>query len=174
MRVWIGIGASLAAGGTRVMLVTAVGGKCVERSLPTRGIDPSLRFGAMVTWQTVVPLGTLVDERAERGAIKQIIVSSRPRRVPFATDVEWIILPENAWTSAEPDLAEPSATRLTFPLGLEENRGAAAASPRAMLVVMAPWKRSPDIQSVCCAGPTGRRTRVIASPIQNQGASSSG
>ncbi len=151
VRVWLGIGKALADNGTRVTLVTAIGNDLAaastERAMHARGLQPCARFGATVTWQAAVPLARLVDDRTQRG-VKQIIVSSRPRRVQFATEISWVVVPEIAWTSAEPDLAKRSASILPFPLGSEENRESRRDRERQR--VMAMWNDRAEFSQTMC------------------------
>ncbi|MEO8844216.1 MAG: DUF58 domain-containing protein [Kofleriaceae bacterium] len=121
VRVWLGIGKALAAQGTRVTLAAAVreGDATVmrERKLHARSAQPAQRFGARIGWQTALPLDRLVGGRRER----QVIVSARPRRI--ANDaIGWVVVPEAAWTSFEPDLPLDHATCHRYPLGSPENR----------------------------------------------------
>jgi hypothetical protein len=123
VRVWLGTGKALAEMGTRVTLATAIDGALVDRTLAPRAMHKSLQLGARVTWQNEVPLTALVRERSKQHAMKQIVVTSRPRRSQLATEVGWIVVPEVAWTSPEPaPWRTRAAATLPFPLGAAENR----------------------------------------------------
>lgn len=129
VRVWLGIGKSLAAQGTRVTLAAVVreGDALVirERKLHPRSAQPAMRFGARIAWQTGTPLEQIVGDRRE----KQVIVSAKPRRV--ANDaIGWVVVPEVAWTSLEVDLPLDHPTRHRFPLGSPENRSDRRAQER--------------------------------------------
>jgi hypothetical protein len=71
-----------------------------------------------VAWQDTIPLDALIGSHP----IRQIVVTARPRRTQV--DVAWVVVPEGSWTTAEPQLAEPSATTHPFPSGSPENRAA--------------------------------------------------
>jgi len=121
VRVWLGIGKSLAAQGTRITLAAAVreGDAIVirERKLHPRSAQPAMRFGARIGWQAGLPLERIVGDHRE----KQVIVSAKPRRIQNDT-IGWVIVPEVAWTSLEVDLPLDHPTRHQFPLGSPENR----------------------------------------------------
>jgi len=122
VRVWLGIGKALGEAGTRVTLVTAVdkGGAfaAVERNLIARSSREGLRLGARAVWQSAVPLATLLARNASR----QVVVSSRPRRVDSSSEILWVVVPEAAWTSPEPRLPTSSPLTLAFPTGSADNR----------------------------------------------------
>src|SRR5262249_40296487 len=117
VRVWLGVGKALAAGGTRVTLVTATD-KVIERNLVPRADQSALKLGAKIAWQVDVPLAKLVGEHRE----KQIVVSSRPRRIALPKEVGWIVVPEVAWTTLELDIPRDTAARPEYPSGSPENR----------------------------------------------------
>ncbi|MEO8553730.1 MAG: DUF58 domain-containing protein, partial [Kofleriaceae bacterium] len=129
VRIWLGIGKSLAAQGTRVTLAAAVGeGDALvirERKLHPRSAQPALRFGARVGWQAAVPLERIIGDGRE----KQVIVSAKPRRI-HDESLGWVIVPEVAWTSLEVDLPLDHPTRHHYPLGAPENRGDRRAQER--------------------------------------------
>ena len=123
VRVWLGVGRSLSESGTRVTLVTALAHdgtmRSVERKLRARSSRDDQRLGARVTWQATVPLDALVG----RGNVRQIVISSRPRRVDAAADLVWVVVPELAWTSCEDLVRTDSGLTHMFPSGSAENRG---------------------------------------------------
>jgi uncharacterized protein (DUF58 family) len=125
VRVWLGVGRSLADSGTRVTLVAA--GKkrsdgdewaAIERPLHSRSSKESLRLGARVAWQPSLPLSALLASTKAR----QVVVSSRPRPVEGDPNLIWVVVPEVVWTTAEPWPAEPSWFKLPFPAGVADNR----------------------------------------------------
>ena len=122
VRVWLGIGKTLAASGTRVTLVTVAstrdGFAVIERPLMARSGNDGAQLGARVAWQGDVRLPALLGPRG----CKQVIVSSRPRRMQSEEAVTWVVVPEIAWTSPEPDLPQESRWTLPFPSGSADNR----------------------------------------------------
>ncbi len=120
VRVWLGLGKALVATGTRVQLVTVVDGKKVTRPLAPQAMHQASRHATRIAWQTAVSLEAIVDDRRE----KQIIVSSRPRRVPQSDQVSWVVVPEGLWTSAEPYPDRESSVFVPHPFGAAENRPA--------------------------------------------------
>jgi hypothetical protein len=127
VRVWLGIGKSLAAAGTRVVLVTAVehNGRLrrIERTLFPRTTGEALRVGMRVVWQDRLTLDVLAG-KCEGKQMKQIVVTGRPRRTRHGDDIAWVVVPEGVWTKPEPMLPEISATTHPYPSGAPENRGA--------------------------------------------------
>jgi uncharacterized protein (DUF58 family) len=122
VRVWLGVGKSLSDGGTRVTLVAAApkGGEQVvcERPLRPRATREALKLGARVRWQGALPLAQLLAA----GPARQVVVSARPRPVDSPSEVTWVVVPEVAWTSAEPWPPEPSYLALPYPMGSADNR----------------------------------------------------
>jgi uncharacterized protein (DUF58 family) len=118
VRVWLGIGKALAANGTRVTLVSAVGAKVVERPLRARSSRDGTHLGARVAWQSEVQLAALLGKRN----IKQVIVSSRPRRMMCDDEITWVVVPEIAWTTPEVELPSDPKWTLPFPSGSADNR----------------------------------------------------
>jgi uncharacterized protein (DUF58 family) len=123
VRVWLGIGKALAAGGTRVTLVAVAerdgGLAAIERKVHARGVHDALRLGARIEWQSTLPIEAIIGDRDHE---KQVVVSSRPRRRALAKDVSWVVVPEVAWTTLEADPpVEPGAMH-TYPIGSPENR----------------------------------------------------
>jgi hypothetical protein len=124
VRVWLGVARALTETGTRVTLVTAAD----QTSAPTaiewprsqRSSRDALRLASRVDWQTAVPLGELVTDT--HAAVKQVVVSSRPRKLASSLPIAWVVVPEIAWTSREPLLPEPSLITLPYPAGSAENR----------------------------------------------------
>jgi uncharacterized protein (DUF58 family) len=130
VRVWLGVGKTLAAGGTRVTLVTALADErtvvAVERTLQGRAMHEVLRLATRISWQTKLPLEELVDERK-----REVVVSCRPRRRSIAAAVKWIIVPEVGWTSPEVDPLSELGGRHLYPIGSPENRSSRRAVHRA-------------------------------------------
>src|SRR5262249_60045131 len=89
----------------------------VERRVPARTLRGALRFGARVRWQAEVTLDALARRR---GAGRQIVVSSRPQRT--IKEPGWVVVPEIAWTTAEPSLPPANLIRLPYPVGSADNR----------------------------------------------------
>ena len=127
VRIWLGVGKSLADSGVRVNLVAAAQKNeddrftVVERPMRQRSPREALRLGARVRWQPSLPLSSLIKPGRE----KQVVVSSRPRPVAGldgAADLLWVVVPEVVWTSPEPAPAERSPFQLPFPIGSVENR----------------------------------------------------
>jgi uncharacterized protein (DUF58 family) len=124
VRVWLGIGKSLAELGVRVTLVTAAPhngtSSVTERPMLARSPRDALRLGARVAWQTAVPLAQLMA----RDPVRQIVVSGRPRRIKASPAVSWVVVPEVAWTSRELWSPKPTtlSVKLPFPSGSAENR----------------------------------------------------
>jgi uncharacterized protein (DUF58 family) len=122
VRVWLGVGKSLSDGGSRVTLVAAArkGDEQVvcERPLRPRAAREALKLGARVRWQGAIALPQLLAA----GPARQVVVSARPRPVDSPAEVTWVVVPEVAWTSAEPWPPEPSYLALPFPIGSADNR----------------------------------------------------
>ena len=125
VRVWLGVARALTETGTRVTLIAAAGptGGPAAVDWPTapHSSREALRLGGRVAWQTTVPLGALIATDAAP-AVRQVVVSSRPRTLVSSPEVAWIVVPEAAWTSAEPALPAPARIRLPFPSGSADNR----------------------------------------------------
>jgi uncharacterized protein (DUF58 family) len=150
VQIWLGIAKALTRLGTRVTLVAAVPqgetSVAVERAMGARSPREALRLGARVVWQTALPLGALVA----RSAVKQVVVSSRPRRIKLPSEVSWIVVPEVGWTSPEPSSSVASAleTRLPYPAGSAENRLGRRLRERRRLAAM--WHDRTIFSQVMC------------------------
>lgn len=124
VRVWLGLARALTETGTRVTLVAAVAPhtapQALDWPLTQRSPQGVLRLGGRVDWQTQVPLGELVTDTAAH--VRQVVVSSRPRKLAASLPIAWVVVPELAWTSPEPALPDTSPTKLPFPAGSAENR----------------------------------------------------
>jgi uncharacterized protein (DUF58 family) len=119
VRVWLGIGNALAEQGTRVTLVTGVGGNVVERQLVARSSKSALRLGAQASWQS----GVATERLFKKSDMRQIVVTCRSKPIEAAKNVTWIVVPEVAWTtSGWWPVAAPSWMTLPFPTGSAENR----------------------------------------------------
>nr|HEX4313020.1 DUF58 domain-containing protein [Kofleriaceae bacterium] len=127
VRTWLGIGKALADGGTRVTLVTAAqlsherGMGKVERAMAPRAPREALGLGARVTWQSSVTAAALLLP-PERCAMKQIVVATRPPRETPPDGVSYVVLPEGAWTTAEPLPIATHFATLPYPIGSGDNR----------------------------------------------------
>jgi hypothetical protein len=75
-----------------------------------------MQLGARVSWQSAVPLESLLDRRGGR----QIVVSARPRRIK--REVSWVVVPEVSWTDRALDMPRERALTHAFPIGSVENR----------------------------------------------------
>jgi len=148
VQVWLGIGKALAAAGCRVTLVTAAdqAGAIVpvERLLGARSAREALRLGARVAWQSTQPLTALLG----RTATKQIVVSSRPQRPSWPKAIQWIVVPEAAWTSTEPLDAPMNLMKLPFPAGTAENRRSRRSRERRRVRQM--WQDRALFSQVIC------------------------
>ena len=126
VRIWLGLARSLAESGTRVTLVAAVDPWApleIEWPAASRDERGAMRLGGRIEWQTMVPLAALLAAGpAGVAPVRQVVVSSRPRRLAAAPDVAWVVVPEASWTSPEVALPAPSRIRLPFPAGSAENR----------------------------------------------------
>lgn len=167
VRIWLGVARALCDAGCRVTLVAAVdqagGFAALERAMIARSPGEALRLGGRIAWQAQLPLAHLVSDRP----VRQLIVSSRPRELPIAAPVSWIVVPETDWTSPEPVPARPSAIRLAFPSGSIENRGAVQRRSRRRLEAMA-QDRALFSQVMCWTYVQGWSGHVVARPSQGQ------
>ena len=148
VQVWLGVGKALIAAGCRVTLVTAAAKEGaivpVERRLSARAAREGQRLGARVTWQADQPLAALLATTATR----QIVVSSRPHRQPWPSEVLWIIVPEAAWTSTEPLDLPTNLMKLPFPAGAAENRRSRRNRERRRIQQM--WQDRALFSQVIC------------------------
>lgn len=124
VRVWLGVGRALTEAGTRVTLVAAAdqtgAPQSIDWPLTQRSPRAALGLGGRIQWQTAVPLGELVTDTAPH--VRQVVVSTRPRKLTASQPLSWITVPEIAW--AAPELMPPAASlaKLPFPAGSAENR----------------------------------------------------
>jgi uncharacterized protein (DUF58 family) len=148
VRVWLGIARVLADAGARVTLVAAVerGGRVgpVARTLAPRALRDGLQLGARVAWQPTHPL----DELLAAAPARQIVVSSRPRRLAAASEAAWVVVPEAAWTPAELPALGRSGLTLAFPSGSAENRGTRRRRERRRIEQM--WQDRALFSQVIC------------------------
>jgi uncharacterized protein (DUF58 family) len=148
VRVWLGIAKALTDAGTRVTLVTAAdrGGAIVpiERAMTARSSREGLRLGARVVWQQFHPLAALLAHTST----KQIVVSARPRRMTWSSELLWVVVPEVAWTASEPIYASKSLVKLPFPAGTAENRRARRKQERRRIDQM--WEDRALFSQVIC------------------------
>src|SRR6185295_14007497 len=123
VRIWLGGGRALSDTGVRVTLVAvaerAGSPSVIERPLTGHASREALRLGSRVAWQTAVPLASLV---ARDAAVRQVVVTSRPRRLRAAPQLAWILVPEARWTSPAPPLLPWSIAQLPWPTGCADNR----------------------------------------------------
>jgi hypothetical protein len=144
VRVWLGVGKALADTGTRVSLLTAVdlgrGVMRAERPMLPRNSSDALRLGARVAWQANVPLATLLATRGgsrnPAGAVKQIVVATRPPTAATAGEVSWIVLPEGAWTTGEQAMPPAPLALLPHPIGSADNRFERRRAERRRIATM--------------------------------------
>jgi len=124
VRIWLGVGRALSDTGVRVTLVAVAerdgAPSVIERPLTAHTSREALRLGGRVAWQTAVPLAALVARDA--AAVRQVVVTSRPRQLRAATQLRWIVVPEASWTSPELPLLSWSILQLPFPSGCADNR----------------------------------------------------
>jgi len=148
VRVWLGVGKALTDAGTRVTLVTAADKAGVvvpvERALSPRTSREGLRLGARVAWQPFHPLAALLAHTAT----KQIVVSSRPQRMAWPSELLWIVVPEGAWTSVEPLDMTKNLVKLPFPTGVADNRYARRKRERKRIDQM--WQDRALFSQVIC------------------------
>ncbi|MDB4958485.1 MAG: hypothetical protein JWO36_6054 [Myxococcales bacterium] len=148
VRVWLGIGKSLTEVGSHVTLVAAVENKgsisAVERVMTARSSRQVERLGARVAWQKTVSLQTLVTNSAPR----QIVVSSRPRRLPLVKEVVWVLVPEHAWSSSEPAFPDKPFFTLPYPSGVDDNRPARVNRERFRIATM--WQDRAVFSQIVC------------------------
>ena len=123
VRVWLGVARALSDAGTRVTLVAIAdrGGApaVIERPFTPHATRDALRLGGRLVWQTALTLGSLI---ADDVAARQVVVSSRSRKLAAASPIAWVVVPEAAWTSPEPALPARSLARLPYPAGCADNR----------------------------------------------------
>jgi len=147
VRVWLGIGKALSVAGPQVTLVTAAGPggsvAVVAQPMSARSSE-GLRLGARVAWQTACPLATLLAA----GPIKQVVVSSRPRRVDAAATFLWVVVPEPAWISPESWAPAKRSVKLPFPSGAIDNRLAQRRHERRRLEQR--WRDRTRFSQVVC------------------------
>jgi uncharacterized protein (DUF58 family) len=124
VRVWLGVARALTDGGSRVTLVAVADQSgapaMIEGSIGLRSSREAQRLGGRVVWQTAIPLTQLLATGGR--PVKHVVVSSRPRKLPAASQAAWVVVPEVAWTSPEVALPARSVARLPFPAGSAENR----------------------------------------------------
>jgi uncharacterized protein (DUF58 family) len=138
VRVWLGLGKSLADTGARVTMVAAVPGErgivAVERPMNPRAPREAQRLGARVRWQGTTPVSALVD----KSSVRHVIVTSRPHRFDTSAEVTWVVVPDAYWTTNEPEWRVPSAMTLTHPIGSGDNRLVRRRAERTQLQIM--WR----------------------------------
>jgi uncharacterized protein (DUF58 family) len=148
VRVWLGIGKALAETGTRVTLVAAAEKAgtvaAVERPMLARSPREALRLGARIAWQAALPLSTLLA----RSAVRQVVVSCRPRRLDASPDIVWVVVPEMAWTTPERWLPATSAAMLQFPTGTADNRPTRRRHERH--AIEAAWRDRTMLRQLMC------------------------
>jgi uncharacterized protein (DUF58 family) len=123
IRVWLGTARALTDAGTRVTLVAIAdrdgAPSVIERPFVPHATRDVLRLAGRITWQTALTLGSLVTGDAP---IRQIVVSSRSRKLVAASPLTWIVVPEVAWTSTVPPVPPRSLVKLPYPAGSADNR----------------------------------------------------
>jgi uncharacterized protein (DUF58 family) len=147
VRVWLGIGKALADTGTRVTLVAVVDKAgtmtAIERPLLARNTHSAVRLGSRIAWQTKRPLESVVADRRA----KQVVVSSRPRRVA-GSELTWVVVPEVAWTTLEVDPPLDQSAKLPYPIGSAENRPSRLARERLRANIR--WQDRAVFSQVVC------------------------
>jgi uncharacterized protein (DUF58 family) len=123
VRVWLGVARALTDGGTRVTLV-AIGDRdgapsVIERPFVPHASRDVLRLAGRLGWQTALTLSSLV---AGDAPVRQVVVSSRSRKLAAASPLTWIVVPEVAWTSTALPLPARSYIKLPYPAGCADNR----------------------------------------------------
>jgi uncharacterized protein (DUF58 family) len=123
IRVWLGTARALTDAGTRVTLVAVTdrdgAPAVVERPFVPHATRDVLRLAGRITWQSALPLSSLVPGDAP---VRQVVVSSRSRKLDAASPLTWIVVPEVAWTSTVPPVPSRSLARLPYPAGSADNR----------------------------------------------------
>jgi uncharacterized protein (DUF58 family) len=123
VRVWLGVARALTDGGTRVTLVAIADRdgtpSVIERPFVPQATRDVLRLGGRITWQTALTLSSLV---ADDAPVRQVVVSSRSRKLAVASPITWVVVPEAAWTSPGPPLPARSLIKLPYPAGCADNR----------------------------------------------------
>jgi uncharacterized protein (DUF58 family) len=123
IRVWLGTARALTDAGTRVTVVAIADRDgapvVVERPFVPHATRDVLRLAGRITWQSALTLSSLVTGDAP---IRQVVVSSRSRKLVAASPLTWIVVPEVAWTSTLPPLPPRSFTKLPYPAGSADNR----------------------------------------------------
>lgn len=123
IRVWLGVARALTDGGTRVTLVAIAdrdgAPSVIERPFVPHATRDVLRLAGRITWQNALTLSSLV---AGDAPARQVVVSSRSRKLAAASPLTWIVVPEIAWTSTGPLLPTRSLVKLPYPAGCADNR----------------------------------------------------
>ena len=117
--VWLAAGKALVEAGARVTLAVAVprdeGFAIARQDLMLRTLEPALRIGAKVRWQSRIPVDQLVTNEATYVVSRAVLASPLEQG-----SVRWIVVfpsaisPEPPWPS--------SGARLRYPIGSSENR----------------------------------------------------
>lgn len=123
VRIWLGTARALTDAGTRVTLVAIAdrdgAPSVIERPFVPHATRDVLRLAGRITWQTALTLSSLI---ASDAPVRQVVVSSRPRKLVAASPLTWIVVPEVAWTSSMPPLPPRSFAKLPYPAGCADNR----------------------------------------------------
>jgi uncharacterized protein (DUF58 family) len=123
VRVWLGVARALTDAGTRVTLVAIADRdgvpSVVERPFVPHAMRDVIQLGGRVSWQTALTLSSLV---AADPTIRQVVVSSRARKLASSAPLTWIVLPEAAWTSPVTPQLVRSPYKLPYPAGCADNR----------------------------------------------------
>ncbi|HEX8114498.1 MAG TPA: DUF58 domain-containing protein, partial [Kofleriaceae bacterium] len=123
VRVWLGTARALTDAGTRVILVAIAerdgAPSVIERPFVPHATRDVLRLAGRITWQTALTLSSLV---AADASTRQVVVSSRSRKLVAASPLAWVVVPEVAWTSTAPPVPARSLARLPYPAGSADNR----------------------------------------------------
>src|SRR5262249_14884578 len=85
---------------------------------------------------------------ADHASARQVVVSSRSRKLAAASPVTWIVVPEAAWTSPGPPLPTRSMVKLPYPTGCADNRFGRRSRDRLRLRQL--WNDRTILSQVMC------------------------
>jgi hypothetical protein len=136
VRIWLGIGKSIAETGARVTMVAAIddgnGPVVFERPMNARTPREALRLGARVRWQGARRLSAMI----ERADVRHVLVTSRPRRVDTEHPLTWVVVPDAYWTTLEPEWRDGNPSILPYPIGSGDNRMSRRKAEQLRLAMM--------------------------------------
>jgi uncharacterized protein (DUF58 family) len=114
VRVWLAIGRGLAEAGTQVTLVSALPEGPARHHMRLRTPDAARRLGALVKWQSQVPVDALLTDETTLVVARAVLT-----RPPESGNVRWVIVAPYLSTPAAP---LSFAARHAFPMGAPDNR----------------------------------------------------